>query len=730
MTTKMKNTAEAIKFLSKWAEASGTDFVVLTAILPDGGTDTASFQPDEKGLFDWLEKHQGKRNIYFTVNPCRKVLKSKATKRDIKALGWLHVDLDPDEGDRDTSRKEILTRLKNFTPKPTVIIDSGGGYQGFWRLDRPVPIPAKAKDDIVGRLEGYNRWLERELGGDHCHNVDRLMRVPFSVNLPNMKKRASGRKLAPALLVRASWKRTFTLDDFGTAEPTAAVGKVDLGDTVEAVDVSTLNIPEDLKELVLTGKREGSHYPSRSEALIGCLCSLVRLGHPDKVIAGLILNPAHEIAVSVLETKDPVAYAERQITKARAMVGPVFKRLKGGGIDKGDPDNVKLAVSELGVTVSHNVFADRYLIDGKVIKGDADFEDLRMAVYKKFKFYPLKEVFYEAVMHMGRGNAFHPVRDYLDAIKWDGTERIDRFFVDYFGAEDTQLNRAVSGLFLVAAVRRIYHPGCKYDEMVVIEGGQGTGKSTALADLCGEPDWFLDNLPVGATSQVILEQTGGKWIVEFSELSGIRKAEVETIKSSLSRVRDESRMAYGRVTTSRDRSFIFAGTTNDNRYLRDLTGNRRFWPIKTTTGAVDIKGIKRDRDQLWAEAVVRESEPGSSIRLPEELWAAASEAQSERVESDPWEEALAELSGWKDKAVRSGTLLKFLGVDVGKQTRAEKTKLGIILTPWGFTSKALRFKGVRIRHFVKGNPAHGEVTKYDYIGGVWKVSTGVDKVPF
>jgi predicted P-loop ATPase len=197
------------------------------------------------------------------------------------------------------------------------------------------------------------------------------------------------------------------------------------------------------------------------------------------------------------------------------------------------------------------------------------------------------------------------VLDYLDGLKWDGKTRIDRWLTTYGGADDTPYVSAVGRIMLVAAARRVRRPGCKFDEMPTFESPQGKDKSTALKVLAVEEDWFSDDLPLTADSQKVIEQTTGRWIVEVAELSGMRKANVEHLKSFLSRQVDRSRMAYGRLTTEKKREFIVVGTTNETAYLKDLTGNRRYWPVKTPI--FDLAALRRDRDQLWAEAAAHEA---------------------------------------------------------------------------------------------------------------------------
>jgi len=270
--------------------------------------------------------------------------------------------------------------------------------------------------------------------------------------------------------------------------------------------------------------------------------------------------------------------------------------------------NIRTAMALLGVEVRYDMFHDRMLITGlpgHSVLDDNAMEKLWLAVDAKYNFLPQFDFFIRVVRETARRNSFHPVRDYLDGLKWDEAPRIDGWLTNYAQADSTPYLRAVGKNMLVAAVRRVRHPGCKFDEMPVFESPQGKNKSSALRVLAVEEDWYSDDLPLNADSKKLIEQTIGRWIVEVPELSGMRKVDIEHLKSQLSRQVDHARMSYGRMPTEKKREFITVGTTNDDKYLRDPTGNRRYWPIKTP--AFDLEALKRDRDQLWAEAAAREA---------------------------------------------------------------------------------------------------------------------------
>ena len=230
----------------------------------------------------------------------------------------------------------------------------------------------------------------------------------------------------------------------------------------------------------------------------------------------------------------------------------------------------------------------------------------------------------------------HPVRDHLGALAWDGVPRIETWACRYLGAEDTAFNRSVGALWLISAVARIFRPGVKADHMLVLEGPQGARKSTALKILAGE-DWFTDELPDLGSKDAAMHMQG-VWIIEIAELDAIGKAEVSRIKAFLTRTTDRFRPPYGRYTIEVPRQCVFAGTVNPDTYLRDETGNRRFWPVRC--GTIDIDALARDRDQLWAEAVARFR--GGAIWWLDtpELIAAATAEQEKRYQADAWDDLI------------------------------------------------------------------------------------------
>lgn len=214
----------------------------------------------------------------------------------------------------------------------------------------------------------------------------------------------------------------------------------------------------------------------------------------------------------------------------------------------------------------------------------------------------------DAMEAVCRENAYHPVREYLDGLIWDGTSRLDTLFIDYLGAPDTELNRWITRLTFTAAVYRAFEPGTKFDQITVIVGTQGCGKSTLLEKMAVNLEWFSSSMPSPDEPVKAASHLRGKFIIEIGELVGFRKAEVEAIKNFLSKTSDDFRPAYGKNEVHRLRQNIFFATTNEDEFLRDATGERRYWPLQVSVNqpkynlwddlTEDVIG------QLWAEAVV------------------------------------------------------------------------------------------------------------------------------
>ncbi len=302
------------------------------------------------------------------------------------------------------------------------------------------------------------------------------------------------------------------------------------------------------------------------------------------------------------------------------------------------------------------------------------------------------------ICNVSRENRHHPVKNYLGDVEWDGKPRLDTWLSEFCGVTDTPYTRAVGAKWLLAGVARIYDPGCKFDQVLILEGEQGVGKSTVFRCLAG-PELFTDAVPIGGTDQKVIEQTRGIWIVELAELAGISRKDTDHTKQFISRQVDRSRLAYGRFVTNAPRQFIIGGSVNDYQYLRDMSGNRRFWPVRVNE--IDLPSLKRDRDQLWAEAKHRYG-AGESIQLPKELWKAAAIEQDKRAVLDPWIEDLEAALGDDEGKVSSDRVWEHLGIKANRQDGNVGQRLLKVMHALGFEKRRLNINGKRQVCFVRG----------------------------
>lgn len=391
----------------------------------------------------------------------------------------------------------------------------------------------------------------------------------------------------------------------------------------------------------------------------------------------------------------------------------------------------------------------------------ADIDDVRLQVYitRTYGFEPKKPTVMDAVLHAAHGLPYHPVREYLEGLRWDGVSRLHRIMAEYWGAASTpsaaSLRREdpwagqrlaryfelVGEKWLVGAVARIFKPGCKLDTMVVFEGGQGDYKSTSIKTLFGD-DWFADSkLKIG--DKDALANMQGKWAYEMAEMDAHRKADDTEFKQFLTSPVDRVRWHYGKRAEDVPRQSIFVGTTNMHQYGKDETGMRRIWPVEV--GLVDLRRIAADRDQLWAEAVVlfRQSAswwvdkavtafnaedypdlgpPGEGERPVWSEWELFDEQGESRQNVDAWETPIL---AWIDKnnGLPYFTTAEIMGdaleLDRARWTPPEQKRVAAILRRLGYRSKKCGTKYKRVNGWVKDGDQPAP-----------RVETGGDDVPF
>lgn len=309
-----------------------------------------------------------------------------------------------------------------------------------------------------------------------------------------------------------------------------------------------------------------------------------------------------------------------------------------------------------------------------------------------------KDAVHEAVATYAYMNRRHPVKEWLSKTAWDLTPRLDTFFTTYMGAEDTAFNRSVSANFFLSMLARVFVPGCKVDNMVVLEGVQGARKSSALRALCGK--WFTEcNEPLSnGSNKDFYAVLQGKMLVEIAELDSFSRADILRIKAIITTATDRYRPAYGRIAQNFPRTSVFVGTTNEKEYLADSTGGRRFWPVRTAR--IDLDAIAADRDQLFAEALAR-------YRLKPNWWDVPDEAKSiqeDRRKQDPWEPILETWLSLPRMVAEVSSLemaRDALEISPERMDQRAYNRIAYCMKSLGYENKVVKVRGICKRIWVK-----------------------------
>ena len=763
---------------------------LLVAIVPDGETSTRTFTRLEDAAA-FITQHNASENIYYTVNPTRHAMSKKPSKIDIAAIEYMFSDLDPkDDESPEDAKARYLAAIEEHNA--TAVIDSGNGIQGLWKLTQRIELaePLMGTDDkgkpkkvfppqtaeTVAEVEARTKALMTRLGSvAGTQNIDRLLRLPGTVNHPNANKRAKGKVSCSTRLISFNGA-TCTLDAFpkpeeqttgpGTAEDSnKRETKIDWAKVEEHGGWlrTVADLPSDfnakgriivehggtMKELNADLKQAGlieKTYSSWSDVSFA-LAAIFKADNRftlEQIAAALMCDLECNRHVTKLREAQRRRAVERLLSRSHepqamrtARMLP-WRECKPNGMPLPSMHNARLAIEGIGVRCSCDTFHNKILFGyrgdevrhemqsllGEVT--DNGIIRLRQIMSDNFHFDLGDKATRDAVVSLALEHCFDPVCDMLDEAEaeWDGQERLDKMAVDYFNCTDTPFNRAAVRKTMIGAVHRARDPGCKFDTITVLESPEGYNKSTALRVLAGDEN-FSDASILGKHSREVQEQLAEVWIHENADLAGMKKADVDHVKTFASRQSDDARPAYGHFTKKQKRHSIEVGTTNSDEYLQSQTGNRRFWPL-VVTKKIDIEKLRHDRLQLWGEAAKYESD-GEDITLDEKLWPAAAEEQEQRRTKDPWEDVVADLpknistnasinaspqtiqiihedNGGKELVATADLLQHVLSIPIGQQTSSHGMRLATVMKLAGWErgpSGRVSINGKQVRGYFR-----------------------------
>jgi predicted P-loop ATPase len=560
--------------------------------------------------------------------------------------------------DLDNDKLELPLATLPLDP-PYVIESSSGNFQPVFPLSRAL---------ANGEAKALAVALSDFIGGDTgTKDLSHVWRVPGTLNWPNKKKLQRGRSPEPQP-VRVAKPFTGTLVDPATLQ--AALGSNRLKGKARGKARGTGNEAFDrlLKlcgaELAALLRAAPAANEDRSATAFRIMRKLIRKDFSDAEIKLLIEAFPQGAGARYAEGKDLEADIKR-----------VRQKVSGAWTSAAQPAWLSTCITENGKPMSTLINVMIALRNDPAVKGALAYDEmLRIPMLMHscdgdpdFGPRPVTDAdvghlqewlqaaglrrvgavtVHQAVELRGNECPYHPVRDYLEALAWDGRPRLATWLNIYLGAEATPYAEAVGRMFLIALMARIFRPGCQADYMLVLEGAQGEVKSSACRILGGV--YFSDHLPdIASGGKDVSQHLRGKWLIEVTEMHAMNRAETSLLKAFITRTVERYRPSYGRAETVEPRQCLFVGTTNKSTYLRDETGGRRFWPV--TCGKIDIEALAKDRDQLFAEAVdlYRHGEPWWPNRdferehiVPE---------QEDRYETDIWEDRIAEFLLFKDK---------------------------------------------------------------------------------
>ena len=414
------------------------------------------------------------------------------------------------------------------------------------------------------------------------------------------------------------------------------------------------------------------------------------MGRRDREEAEAILAKVTGISIDPDSTQEGVMAALEVYQKGKALVP---KRTK---------HNVTV-ILERDTRWAGRIWANE--LDGLIYKDakpitDEDMEILYEWIYLHYDLHASETHIERAIRLVAHRNRRHPIREYLQGLTWDGTPRLGRWLANYCGASVAPLIGRIGTCWAISAVARVMDPGCKVHTCLIFKSGQGSGKSSTFELMAIREEWFSDS-DIDMGSKDKYQSIQGVWIYELAELSSIRKAENTAVKSFITSRKDRYRPAFDRFTRVQPRQTIFVGTTNEEAFLTDPSGSRRFWPV--TVGRIDQAGLLKVRDQLWAEAVHR-------YDAGEQWWLTDSEEEQLRIhnsqyrQADIWEDAV---ETWASKRAAPFTQAELMEDALGREMKhangRDEIRTRSILQALGYETRQMRLNGRKARWWFRGS---------------------------
>ena len=599
-------------------------------------------------------------NGYVGVHPRKPGTSRAGQASDVERACWQFVDCD---------NGEASAKLLELPFSPNFIVTTGTRptqrLHGYYMLEAP--------ETDMAAYTARQAALAAAVGGDNVKDAPRIMRLAGTVSHPSKDKAARG--YVPELVTISDVDpipyAAEELDPFlaqfkATAEPQLLAAT----NMSIALPTEAPKVPTTVEQLLQQSRGVGQWHNSMRDAT----WRLVQRGFGEQLIAE-ICGPYCTHGASDPELQNLIRSAMDKCIGAPGQQPASDSVIAnwGAGLETYENGRPRSHVANIiwalencpelagafqwnEMTSDIEIMSDLPWTNKRGSMLDHDQVELQ-AYLNAFGFNPTVQRVQDALGVVARRRGFHPIKEYFDQLVWDGISRLQSGLLDALQVAHTDFSRAVAMRFMIAAVARIMQPGAKVDTMLVLEGRQGAGKSTAasiLAEIDGR-SYFLETLEAIDQGKAAREQLVGKMIVEVQEMDAIKGKERTKLKAWISTRTDNFRSAYARVPEDRGRTCVFIGTTNDDQWLTDPSGGRRFWPLRVE-GQIDTDWLRQNVDQIWAEAFVRFAE-GEQWYLTKSEEAFARVEQEDRRKQDGWEDAVIDFIA-RHKLTRVG--MKYL----------------------------------------------------------------------